>query len=66
MANSCLTMRRPISLILADAKRSELKRCLSAANLFSLGIFVMTGSAANWPRPCRCPTRPSPGRWVGA
>lgn len=54
MANSRLMMRKPISLILADAKRSELKRTLSAANLVSLGIgaiigagiFVMTGSAA--------------------
>jgi basic amino acid/polyamine antiporter, APA family len=49
-----LMMRKPISLILADAKRSELKRTLTAGNLVSLGIgaiigagiFVMTGNAA--------------------
>lgn len=51
---SRLLMKKPISLILADAKRSELKRTLSATNLVSLGvgaiigagIFVMTGNAA--------------------
>jgi APA family basic amino acid/polyamine antiporter len=54
MAKSRLLMRKPISVILADAKRSDLKRSLTAANLVSLGIgaiigagiFVMTGSAA--------------------
>jgi basic amino acid/polyamine antiporter, APA family len=60
MANTPLTgmarlmIRKPISLIQADAKRSELKRSLSAANLVSLGvgaiigagIFVITGQAA--------------------
>jgi basic amino acid/polyamine antiporter, APA family len=51
---SRLRLKKPISLILADAKRSELKRTLTAANLVSLGIgaiigagiFVMTGNAA--------------------
>ena len=60
MANPPLTgmarllIRKPISLIQADARRSELKRSLSAANLVSLGvgaiigagIFVITGQAA--------------------
>lgn len=49
-----LLIKKPVSLILADAKRSELKRTLTAANLVSLGIgaiigagiFVMTGNAA--------------------
>jgi APA family basic amino acid/polyamine antiporter len=49
-----LFIKKPISLIQADAKRSELKRTLGAANLVSLGvgaiigagIFVMTGNAA--------------------
>jgi basic amino acid/polyamine antiporter, APA family len=49
-----LMIRKPISLILADARRSELKRTLGAVNLVSLGvgaiigagIFVMTGNAA--------------------
>jgi basic amino acid/polyamine antiporter, APA family len=47
-------LRKPISLIMADARRSELKRTLGAVNLVSLGvgaiigagIFVMTGNAA--------------------
>jgi APA family basic amino acid/polyamine antiporter len=51
---SRLFLKKPISLILADAKRSELKRTLGAVNLVSLGIgaiigagiFVMTGNAA--------------------
>lgn len=51
---SRLFLKKPISAILADAKRSELKRSLTAANLVSLGIgaiigagiFVMTGTAA--------------------
>jgi APA family basic amino acid/polyamine antiporter len=46
--------RKSLASIMEDAKRSELKRTLSAANLVSLGIgaiigagiFVMTGSAA--------------------
>jgi basic amino acid/polyamine antiporter, APA family len=51
---SRLMIRKPISLIMADARRSELKRTLGAVNLVSLGvgaiigagIFVMTGDAA--------------------
>lgn len=49
-----LFIKKPISLIQADARRSELKRTLGAANLVSLGvgaiigagIFVITGQAA--------------------
>lgn len=49
-----LFIKKPISLIQADARRSELKRTLGAVNLVSLGvgaiigagIFVMTGNAA--------------------
>jgi basic amino acid/polyamine antiporter, APA family len=49
-----LSLKKPISLILADSKRNELKRSLGAVNLVSLGvgaiigagIFVMTGDAA--------------------
>lgn len=49
-----LFLKKPISLIQADAKRSELKRTLGATNLVSLGvgaiigagIFVITGQAA--------------------
>lgn len=53
-SRSSLLLRKPISLILADAQRSELKRTLTGGNLISLGvgaiigagIFVMTGNAA--------------------
>jgi basic amino acid/polyamine antiporter, APA family len=51
---SRLFIKKPISLIQADAKRTDLKRTLTAANLVSLGvgaiigagIFVITGQAA--------------------
>jgi APA family basic amino acid/polyamine antiporter len=54
MANNRLFLKKPISSILADSQKSELKRSLSALNLVSLGIgaiigagiFVMTGNAA--------------------
>lgn len=54
MAESRLFLKKPIQSIIADSKRSELKRTLTAANLVSLGIgaiigagiFVMTGNAA--------------------
>ncbi len=47
-------MKKPISLIMADARNSGLRRSLTGANLVSLGvgaiigagIFVMTGNAA--------------------
>jgi basic amino acid/polyamine antiporter, APA family len=52
--SSRLFLKKPIDQILADAKRSELKRTLTAKSLVSLGvgaiigagIFVMTGDAA--------------------
>jgi basic amino acid/polyamine antiporter, APA family len=51
---SRLFIKKPIASIQADAKRSDLKRTLSAGNLVSLGvgaiigagIFVITGQAA--------------------
>ena len=51
---SRLFIKKPISMIQADARRSDLKRTLSATNLVSLGvgaiigagIFVITGQAA--------------------
>lgn len=51
---SRMFMRKPFASILEDARRSELKRTLTATNLVSLGIgaiigagiFVMTGNAA--------------------
>jgi len=60
MANRLL-LKKPISLIQADAQRSELRRHLGAVNLVSLGIgaiigagiFVMTGNAAaEYAGPC--------------
>lgn len=49
-----LMIKKPVSLIMADSRRNDLKRSLTAANLMSLGIgaiigagiFVMTGNAA--------------------